>query len=386
MNIYNLPPLIATFTNFFIFAFLILKKKKDAVHILFSLFCLSLAVWNFGAFLSFFILSINWAILGIKINSAGLVFIPATFLSFVFAFVGKKIKIFMLLFLFSLSTVFLLFSLTTKLFFSDIIYRFWGYYPIGGPINMVFAVYLIICVVYGSGLLYKYLKGSKGIKHTQATYIFFGFLIAFGGGFINLLPVSGVNIYPVGNVINIFYTAIITYAIVKHRLMDIEIVVKKSIVYSLIASSVGGTYVLLSFIFGQVLQDYIGYSNFLAIILTSLIVTLGYKPLETFIENTTDRIFFRSSYDYRKGLKELSKEIATVIDLHQLLELIVMGIAKMVKVDKVSMLIRQAPDKWDGLMCKHIKNKSQIKTISLQIDGVFTNFLSMYIAPNIEPP
>jgi signal transduction histidine kinase len=318
----------------------------------------------------------DWALWAVRINCVGLVFIPATFLSFAFAFVGKRLKTSILFFLFSLSFIFLVFSLTTKLFFTDIVYRFWGYYPIGGPINALFAIYLIICVVYGTSLLYISLKRSKGIKRIQSVYVFFGFLIAFGGGFVNLLPVSGLNVYPIGNVINIFYTAIITYAIVKHRLMDIGVIIKKSIVYSGLLGTVLGIYVLLTFLFGQLLQIFIGFDHSLAIFFTALLIVLGYKPLEKLIENTTDKIFFKRKYDYRKSLKELSREISTVIDLQQLFKLIVVGIAKTVRVDKVSMLIRKDPYIWSGLIGKFGTEEEQITPFNMEMDGAFVSYLS----------
>jgi signal transduction histidine kinase len=377
-NIYNIPPLIAAFTNFFLFVFFLLRKKRFTVHLFFAFFCLALSVWNLGAFLSFMQMGNDWAIWAVKINSIGLVFIPATFLSFVFTFIKKKVKISFLVFLYSLSTLFLLSSLFSKLFFSEIVYRFWGYYPIGGPINHIFAAYLVICVIYGTFLLYWSLKKSRGQKRTQLTYVLTGFLLGFGGGFINLLPVSGMNIYPTGNVINIFYTLIIAYSIVKHRLMDIELIVKKSILYSLLIGAVGGTYVLITFLFGHVLQEFIGYGNTLAIIFTAFLIVLGYKPLEGLIEKMTDRIFFKGKYNYRRALKELSKEIASVIDLKQLLTLIVVGIAKIIKADKVSMLIREEPDNWYGLMGKYGNKTHQISSVSMKIDGIFTNYLTIH--------
>src|SRR6185369_10195365 len=49
----------------------------------------------------------------------------------------------------------------------------------------------------------------------------------------NLLPMYGINVYPLGNFGNVFFIAILGYAIVRHRLVDVDYVVRKFLAFAL---------------------------------------------------------------------------------------------------------------------------------------------------------
>ena len=57
-------------------------------------------------------------------------------------------------------------------------------------------------------------------------------IIGFVGGSTTFLPVLNINIYPFGTLFVSLNALIISYSIVKHRLMDIEFVIRKGVMYA----------------------------------------------------------------------------------------------------------------------------------------------------------
>src|SRR5205823_2394783 len=82
---------------------------------------------------------------------------------------------------------------------------------------------------------HTYRHPSDARQRTQAKF----WLLAIGvsGPFdlTNLLPLYGINVYPLGSFGNVVYLGIVAYAIARHRLMDVDYVVRKAVSFSLAA-------------------------------------------------------------------------------------------------------------------------------------------------------
>ena len=74
-----------------------------------------------------------------------------------------------------------------------------------------------------------------GIKKIQTRYFILATIFGFSGGLANFLPVFHIDIFPYGNLLLPLYPIVVTYAILRFRLMDIHVVIRKSMVYSLSA-------------------------------------------------------------------------------------------------------------------------------------------------------
>src|SRR5262249_30055280 len=79
--------------------------------------------------------------------------------------------------------------------------------------------------------------------------------IGFTGGSLSYLPQFGILVYPWGNFAVFLYPIIMSYAILKHQLLDINVVIRKTLVYSLVTASLAavyaGTVTILAFVVGS---------------------------------------------------------------------------------------------------------------------------------------
>jgi signal transduction histidine kinase len=89
----------------------------------------------------------------------------------------------------------------------------------------------------------------------------------------------------------------LAYAILKHRLMDISVVIRKTVVYSIVTAVLTVTYVMISAIVAKGLQGWVvsptGFSSASA----ACAIALLFHPLRLKIQRYVDRHFFREALD-----------------------------------------------------------------------------------------
>lgn len=224
-------------------------------------------------------------------------------------------------------------------------------------------------------LLSKYINTKIAIYKNQLKYVFIGLATGFFVAllFSLFLPIMGYNkFFFVGETGALLFVGFTAYSIIKHRLMDIEIIIKKGIIYSLLISGAVGVYALLAITLGQYLNFVTGYGVLLANVLSALAIVLGYKPLETIIENATDRFFFKGKFDHYKTLKNLSREITSIIDINRLLLLIISAITGTMRVSKVSVCLMDDKGRWEEAKLED----ENVDLDEVKMDEVLLNYIS----------
>ncbi len=127
------------------------------------------------------------------------------------------------------------------------------------------------------------------------------------------------------------------YAIVKYRLMDVEILFKRGMVYTLATSAVGGLYLAI-FLAGAHYLVGDRHSTILAL-LSAIVVVLVFTPIKSRIQVGIDRLFYRERYDYRRALLAFSRDLNAQLDLDHLSSRLVERISDTFEVEKVALLV-----------------------------------------------
>jgi PAS domain S-box-containing protein len=101
------------------------------------------------------------------------------------------------------------------------------------------------------------------------------------------------------------------YAILRYRLMDVDIIFQQGYVYTLAALAVLGVCYGLLFSFGKV-EDLPP----AAVVVLILIATFIFQPIRNWLQENLDRyVFYRESYDYRRTLLDFARELSSENDL-----------------------------------------------------------------------
>jgi two-component system NtrC family sensor kinase len=129
-------------------------------------------------------------------------------------------------------------------------------------------------------------------------------------------------------------------AIIRYRLMDVEVIIKRSLVYVAAMSAVATVYALLLRLVGWVfpLQPP-RYHTVVAALAATVIVLLA-RPVKDMIQSALDRVFYRDRYDYRRALVGFARDLSTDLDVARLAERLVARVTETLVVDRMAVMLR----------------------------------------------
>ncbi len=146
-------------------------------------------------------------------------------------------------------------------------------------------------------------------------YMIAGTSLCFMGGISDILPFLGIPIYPLSIVANIGFAILTSIAISRFHLLDVHIVIRKSVAYLITSTLVAIPYVGLIVFFGDVLRQRLSPWVHVFILLA---VALVLQTLWRWVQRMVDKMFFRDQYDFLKDLDEFSQQTHDISNLDQL--------------------------------------------------------------------
>jgi signal transduction histidine kinase len=166
-------------------------------------------------------------------------------------------------------------------------------------------------------------------------------LTAIGSSVPNLfLPLLGTSRFGgLGPSFTIIMVGFITYSIIKHRLMDINIVLKKGTAYVLLLILL----IVPSFIFILLIEEVffgkISYLFSVVIVALLFLVTIFFYRIKPQAEKIVEQVLFKNRYDYRETLATFSKAMVSILDLQSLSRRIFETITGTMGVEKASLFL-----------------------------------------------
>jgi len=116
----------------------------------------------------------------------------------------------------------------------------------------------------------------------------------------------------------IVFPASIAYSILKHKLFDIEVIIKKALVYGFLTGLLGGIIAITIITFNLFLASYGGWRNPAFFIILSAFLAVALSPLQNKIQTFIDLVFFRKKFDYRKTVEEISFTMTSLLNPYEL--------------------------------------------------------------------
>jgi len=213
-----------------------------------------------------------------------------------------------------------------------------------GILYSIFAINFCLFLIYAFWHLVQIHNASvSGIEKNQIKYVLIGLIFAYavGATFSLLLPVffhylAMDFIGPVGPLILVVFMA---YAITKHKLMDINIVIKKTVGYSILTALLTGVLVTIVLSGGMLFSGITGYSSVWSMVIGVFIIALIFQPLRDKTQSWVDRLFFKGKYDYKEAVGELSKMSASAKSLDELLGMVKPNILAVFKAKECSVFV-----------------------------------------------
>jgi two-component system NtrC family sensor kinase len=128
-------------------------------------------------------------------------------------------------------------------------------------------------------------------------------------------------------------------AIVRYRLWDVEVIIKRGVVYATAIAAIALIYAFLLRVAEAIFLDGKDEHNTVIAMLATLSVVLLARPVKNAIQTALDRAYYRDRYDYRRALVTFARDLNSDLDLHRLSERLVARVVETLLVDRMALLI-----------------------------------------------
>jgi hypothetical protein len=213
--------------------------------------------------------------------------------------------------------------------------------------NLPFVVYLASLLL---AQLYRYRRVSGPTQRYQTRWVVSGLTAALVGVILlwqivvwsNLFgTLAGFILSSATDLLMLLIPISIGVAILRYRLFDIDVIIRKTLQYGLLS----GILVLLYFgsvlLFQSIFRSMTGLTDELAIVVSTLGIAVLFNPLRTRLQILIDRKFFRQKYDAVQALAAFGATLRDEVDLSVLSQRLVEVVAVMIQPQTISLWLRE---------------------------------------------
>lgn len=209
--------------------------------------------------------------------------------------------------------------------------------------------YVALYYLLATGLfLHSYAKANTPLLRQQLKWLTRGTLLA-------VLPFTFLSAVPllfdlhapdwitrIAGLFLVFLPLTFSWAIVRYRLMDTDLIFKRGVAYTLATGLILGAYfgviaIAADLAHSRLPESLHDWGEAIAI----LLVAAFFEPLKRRIQNWVDRVFDRHRYDYRKALVEFGRGLSSETDLNALLASIVERLPRTLLVARVAVFLAE---------------------------------------------
>ncbi len=227
-------------------------------------------------------------------------------------------------------------------------------------------------VVSGAGvysLVHRYVRDSSAVHRQQIKWAVFGLSAAVLGPFVYFIPSVvlpsaqtalssnflyqrlGAGLFTMNVLAGMLSQTIFTFAllvfpltfaiaILRFRLWDIDIIIRRTVTYSIVSALLVSVYFIGVVSLQQFFRVLIGQSTEPAIVVSTLAIALLSVPLRNRVQEGIDRRFYRRKYDAQKVLAEFAQSMRDETDLERLAERLVDVVQETMQPQSVSLWLK----------------------------------------------
>ncbi len=343
LNVFGVVSIFLSFLSFFFGLFVYLQNRESHVNRSWMTFSMFLAIWSFGFGMSVFSLQREAALFWLRLDQVGAIFIPAAYLQFVLRFLegilDYRRKHWLVGGAYGLGVYLLAANLFTDQFVDIRPFLSFAYYPKAQPLYYPYLLLFVACIGYAHYALIRALKGSVGLRRSQLLYSILASVIGYGGGSTVFLPAFDIPIYPYGYYFLPLYIVIMSYAIAKYRLLDVDLLARKGLAYGSLFLLILGPPLPIVLLAQQAYFGTVSLPFTLLLFALVVVTTLILYQVRPGVESVIDRIFFRERYSAYKILSDFTKAMVSILDLKELLAKIVETLVNTIRAKKVCIFL-----------------------------------------------
>jgi hypothetical protein len=230
---------------------------------------------------------------------------------------------------------------------------------VGDAGDVVLALLPLCMLASAVSLVLRYRRSGGEVRQQikwiafAASFVCLMYMVVIGGGTIIWLLVAPETPSDLGtqtwwgalleNVMLLSFAGVpvaMGFAVLKHRLYDIDIIINRALVYGLLTATLAGVY-LGGVIFLQYLfRALTGQESQLAIVASTLAIAALFIPLRRRVQGFVDRRFYRRKYDAAKTLASFNARLRDETDLDTLVDDVVGVVRQAMQPEHASLWLR----------------------------------------------
>jgi len=129
------------------------------------------------------------------------------------------------------------------------------------------------------------------------------------------------------------------YAIFRYRLMDVDLIFKRGMAYTIAAGSITAAYFAVLGGVSVLFNRHFPSAGPLGVAIAIAVTGILFNPFKNWVQDYLDKFFYRKRYDYRKTLIEFGRDLNSETDLDQMLSSIVDRLSRTLMVDRMAIFL-----------------------------------------------
>ncbi|MBI2855861.1 MAG: GAF domain-containing protein [Chloroflexi bacterium] len=312
---YELLPLISFIVLVFLASLAVRSNWRSFTNRIFSYFLLAMAMWGFLIFGMRSREDLDAAFQWERLVIPVIPFVGVFFYHFSILITRTQGNRQLLVFFYLFAMVFVALS-PTELVVEGMVKKSYGNAPEFGPLFPLYLLSAYLTVFMGALTLARaYSVTSSREQRNRFAYILIGAGCSLVGATTDILAAQEAIPYPGGMIGNIAFASFATVALLRLRLLELRVVLRRGLAYtlasSLIVVAIAGVFLSFTYIFKGATDS----ARFLASIGAAILVAIILQPLLGRFQTMVDRWFYRERYDHLKALQEFSLETKDITNL-----------------------------------------------------------------------
>ncbi len=225
-------------------------------------------------------------------------------------------------------------------------------------VAFIFVMPIFLCIILGQ--VYRYRRVSTQTQRQQTKWVVYGLVAGITPLLVYLLVsitnpeynkpgALGMAMWLLGNLLWSFtlvcLTVSVTLAILRSRLWDIDIIIRRTLLYGALTATLAliyfGCVAILQALFSKISNQQSTTIN----VLSTLAIAALFTPLRQRIQQDIDRRFYRKKYDAQKTLESFAARVRDEVELEQLTANLIDVVQDTMQPEQVSLWLKSTRDK-----------------------------------------
>ena len=211
-----------------------------------------------------------------------------------------------------------------------------------GALAIPLVVACLVSVVAAAVIVVRRFRRSRGDERQQ-----FKWFATSAGFLVVTLPIAvAFNWTWIGGIVFTFQLIALPVsvgiAVLRYRLYEIDVIIRRTLVYGTLSALLAGTYVVVVIGLQALFSSFAGGSN-LAIAVSTLAVAALFMPVRSRVQHFVDRRFYRRRYDAQRTLEGFGARLREQVELETLRSDLGIVVEDTMQPAHVSLWLRREP-------------------------------------------